>query len=164
MSTVLQSSCIVGIAIGSIWGGDFVKKGRRSTLIQFNILGLIGSAFSVILNFYAICFGRFILGFACGVLLCATPKALDEVLPSELIDNGFGTSTNIMINMSFLQVMIMANFMPDDKKSLLNNNYWKILFTVQVPFQLLVIFLHLFYFTEETIDFSVKQGNEKEAI
>lgn len=134
MSTVLQSSCIVGIAIGSIYGGDFVKNGRRSTLLKFNVLGLLGSALSIVLNFYAICLGRFLLGFTCGVILCATPKCLDEVLPAELIDNGFGTSTNIMINLSYLQVMIMANFMPDDKPSLVDNNYWKILFTVQVPF------------------------------
>lgn len=96
--------------------------------------------------------------------MCATPKCLDEVLPAELIDNGFGTSTNIMINLSYLQVMIMANFMPDDKASLVDNNYWRILFTVQVPFQLLVIFLHMYYFTEETVDFNVKQGNQEEAI
>ena len=115
MSTVLQSSCIVGIALGSIFGGDFVKQGRRSTIITFNIIGLVGSALSIVLNFWVICLGRLILGFTCGVLLCATPKALDEVLPSQLIDNGFGTSTNIMINLSYLQVMQMANFMPDDK-------------------------------------------------
>lgn len=101
-STILQSSCIVGIAIGSIYGGDFVKQGRRSTLINFNIVGIIGSLLSVVLDFYTICFARFILGFSCGVMLCVTPKALDEVLPSELIDNGFGTSTNIVINLSYL--------------------------------------------------------------
>lgn len=85
-STVLQSSCIVGIALGSIYGGDFVKNGRRSTIIQFNVIGLIGSALSLVLNFYVICFARFLLGVVCGVLLCATPKALDEVLPSKLVD------------------------------------------------------------------------------
>jgi len=102
MSTVLQSSCIVGIALGSIYGGDFVKQGRRSTLVLFNVVGLVGSALSIVLNFWVICLGRMVLGFSCGVLLCATPKCLDEVLPSYLIDNGFGTSTNIMINLSYL--------------------------------------------------------------
>jgi MFS family permease len=163
MSTILQSSCIVGIALGSIFGGDFVKKGRRSTIVAFNIYGLIGSAMSIYLNFWVICLGRMILGFCCGVILCVTPKALDEVLPSKLIDMGFGTSTNIMINMSYLQVMMMANFMPDDRPSLEKNKFWMILFTIQVPFQLLAIFLHYYVFPEETIEFNVRQGNEEEA-
>jgi hypothetical protein len=119
---------------------------------------------SIVAEFYTICAARFILGFACGVILCATPKALDEVLPSELIDKGFGTSTNIVINLSFLQVMIMANYMPDDKKTLVTTNYWQVLFTVQVPFQLLALFLHIFVFKEETIDFNVKAGNEQGAL
>ena len=58
----------------------------------------------------------------------------------------------------------MANFMPDDKVLLTSTSFWKILFTIQAPFQVLVIFLHLFVFTEETIDFSVKAGNEQEAM
>jgi len=128
-STILQSSCIVGIAMGSIYGGDFVKKGRRSTLINFNIVGLFGSALTIVAEFYTICMARFILGFCCGVMLCATPKCLDEVLPPELIDGGFGTSTNIIINLSYLQVMIMANYMPEDKASLQTTSYWKVLFT-----------------------------------
>lgn len=115
--------------MGSIFGADFVKKGRRSTLINFNIIGLFGSALSIVTEFWTICFARFILGFCVGVMLCATPKALDEVLPPELIDGGFGTSTNIIINLSYLQVMIMANYMPDDKATLQTTSYWQILFT-----------------------------------
>ncbi len=127
-----MSSCIVGIAIGSVFGGDFVKQGRRSTIINFNILGLIGSGLSVVMNFYVICAGRVLLGFTCGVLLCATPKSLDEVIPNKLT-GVFGTSTNIMIPISFLILMILANNMPDEKALLLTNKFWMILPTAQVP-------------------------------
>jgi len=64
------------------------------------------------------CIGRFLLGTAAGTLLCATPKYLDEVIPPRLIDKGFGTSTNIMINMAVLLVMVLAIGMPDDQKDL----------------------------------------------
>jgi MFS family permease len=127
-TTILMSSCIVGIAIGSVFGGDFVKQGRRSTIINFNILGLIGSIMSIIPNFYVICAGRILLGFTCGVLLCATPKALDEVMPNKLAGI-FGTSTNIMINISFLILMILANSMPEEKQKLQSDKFWLILFT-----------------------------------
>jgi len=88
---------------------------------------------SVLLNFYLICFGRFVLGFSCGVLLCATPKALDEVIPNSLIAK-FGTSTNIMINIAFLALMITANYNPDSRQELQTSNFWMFLFTMQAPF------------------------------
>merc|ERR1711990_213552 len=145
------------------FGGDFVKQGRRSTIINFNILGLIGSAMSIVMNFYVICAGRVLLGFTCGVLLCATPKSLDEVIPNKLT-GVFGTSTNIMINISFLILMILANYMPDEKSLLMTNKFWMILSTAQVPFQLLALFMHLTIFTEETVTFNVKIGNKDQAV
>jgi len=84
----------------------------------------------MILNIYMICLGRFILGFSCGVLLCATPKALDETVPGKLIDKGFGTSTNIMINLAFLALMIAANMVPEDKLSLQETAVWQYLFAI----------------------------------
>jgi len=88
---------------------------------------------SIVMNFYVICAGRILLGFTCGVILCATPKMLDEVIPAKLI-GGFGSSTNIMINVSFLILMIMANYMPDTKAALMETKYWMFLATAQVPF------------------------------
>ena len=96
-TTVLNTSGIVGISLGSLYGGDFTAKGRRTTIIYFNILALIGTALSLILNFKVMCFGRFLFGFAAGVLLCATPKIIDETIPVALIDKGFGASTNILM-------------------------------------------------------------------
>jgi hypothetical protein len=118
---------------------------------------------SIIMNFYVICAGRVLLGFTCGVLLCATPKALDEVIPNKQA-GVFGTSTNIMINISFLILMIAANNMPDEKAVLMTNKFWMVLFTAQVPFQLLAIFLHYTIFTEETVAYNVKIGHRDEAI
>ena len=118
---------------------------------------------SVMMNFYVICAGRCLLGFTCGVILCATPKSLDEVIPDKLA-GVFGTSTNIMINISFLICMILANYMPDDKSLLMTNKFWMILSTAQVPFQLLALFMHYTVFTEETISYNVKIGNKDEAV
>ena len=32
-ATILSTSSVVGLALGSIFGGDFIKHGRRSSLI-----------------------------------------------------------------------------------------------------------------------------------
>jgi|TARA_B110001450_G_C17563187_1_gene457651 MFS family permease len=111
--TILSTSALVGIALGNIFGGDFVKNGRRKTIIIFNILGAIATCFTLILDFNSMCFGRMLFGFASGILSCATPKVLDETIPANLMDKGFGTSTNIIINFAFFAVLIMAMGMPE---------------------------------------------------
>lgn len=113
LTTVLSTSSIVGLALGNIFGGDFVCYGRRITILRFNILGLIGTAFTFYLNFWSMCFGRLIFGFSCGVIMCTTPKMLDEIIPGHLIDQGYGTSTNIFINFAFFIMLILAMGMPD---------------------------------------------------
>ena len=111
--TILSTSALVGIALGNIFGGDFVKNGRRRTIIIFNILGAIATCFTLVLDFNSMCFGRMLFGFASGILSCASPKLLDETIPANLMDKGFGTSTNIIINFAFFAVLIMAMGMPE---------------------------------------------------
>lgn len=64
------------------------------------------------------CFGRFIYGLAAGVILCTTPKIIEEIVPANLMDKGFGMSTSLNINLAFLFCLILAGGMPDDQKSL----------------------------------------------
>jgi hypothetical protein len=77
-----------------------------------------------------IVFGRFIVGFSCGILICTTPKLIDETVPSNLVDKGFGTSTNIVINLSFLLVMVVALGMPESESGLKNDWYWMVVFGI----------------------------------
>jgi MFS family permease len=132
--TILSTSALVGIALGNIFGGDFVKYGRRKTIIQFNILGAIATLFTFVLDFYSMCFGRMLFGFASGILSCATPKMLDETIPAHLMDKGFGTSTNILINLAFFVVLIMAMGMPEQSSELMETKYWMIIYGIQLPF------------------------------
>lgn len=110
------------------------------------------------------CFGRFVFGLSSGVLLCATPKYLDEVVPSRLIDKGFGTSTNIIINLAVMIILLMATGLPDDPVDLQATYYWYLIYAFQIPFQLLAIFLHSYVYTEEPIDFCIKNGKTDEAL
>ena len=130
----MTTSTIVGISLGSIFGGDFIKYGRRSTLIRFNIVGLLGSIIAMFLNFWQMCFGRFVLGISAGVILCTTPKMIEETVPPQLIEKGFGTSTSIIINAAFLGYLCLAGGMPDDPKELAESKYWMIIFGIQIPF------------------------------
>lgn len=96
-TTILATSSIIGICIGSLYGGEFMKLGRRSTIINFNIIGLLASLTIFTLNYKVMCAGRLLFGFSSGILLCATPKMIDETVPAKLIDKGFGVSTAIVM-------------------------------------------------------------------
>jgi len=124
----------VGISIGSIFGGDFIKHGRRQALIRFNFVGLFGSLISFYLNFWSMCFGRLVLGFSSGVMLCTTPKMLEETIPSHLFDRGFGTSTSIFVNLAFFGVLLVSGGMPEEPKDLADSKFWMVIFGIQIPF------------------------------
>lgn len=126
--TLMSTCAVAGIALGSVFGGDFVKTGRRATILYFNAIGIIGTLISFLPNFVVMCIGRVIVGFTCGVLICATPKAIDETIPAKLIDKGFGTSTNIVINLAFMVVMLLSMGMPEEEQSLQSNYYWMLIF------------------------------------
>lgn len=74
----------------------------------------MGSVMTLYLDFYLMCFGRVIFGIASGVLLCTTSKYIDETVPAKVLDKGFGTSTNIIINIGMFALMMMAMGMPEE--------------------------------------------------
>lgn len=112
--TVLSTASIIGISAGSLFGGDCVKYyGPRKTIITFNCIGLLGSTLSLFLNFKLMCLGRLFFGLGGGVLLCATSRILEETIPVRLLDKGFGTSTNLMMQLFNFALLLMAIGMPD---------------------------------------------------
>ena len=133
-------------------GGDFVKAwGSRKTIIYLNSFGCIGTLLSLSLNFKIMTFGRFCFGFVAGAVMSATSKILAETIPSRLVDKGFGTSTNILMQLFNFGVLLMAMGMPEDRASLEKTQYWRCIYGLQLPFQILVVLLHTFYYKEETV-------------
>jgi hypothetical protein len=76
-------------------------------------MGLIGSIVSLSLDYKLMCLGRLFFGLASGVLLCATSKMMEETIPVRLLDQGFGTSTNILMQIFNVALLLMAIGMPE---------------------------------------------------
>ena len=129
-TTILTTSAVFGLALGSIFGADFIKNGRRQALIKFNIIGMFGSAIALYLNFWGMCFGRMIFGFSAGVIICATPKMVEETIPSNVIEKGFGTSTNILINSATFTCLMLPSWLPENKEELQHTKFWMIQFGI----------------------------------
>lgn len=133
-TTIMATSSIVGICIGSLLGGGFIKSGRRWTILNFNIIGLLASLTIFTVNYNIMCIGRVVFGFSSGVLLCATPKMIDETVPAKYLDHGFGASTAIIMCLFQFIVLLMAIGMPDSPKELTSSYYWMLLMGLQIPF------------------------------
>lgn len=74
------------------------------------------------------CFGRFVYGVGAGVIICTTPKMIEEIIPPKLMNKGFGMSTSLMINFAFFGCLLLAGGMPDEPKDLSETKYWMIIF------------------------------------
>ena len=90
------------------------------------MIGLIGSLLSLYLNIWCMCVGRLLFGFSAGVMLCATPTIIQETIPDKLAEKGFGTSTNILVNVGAFICMVLATGLPQKKEELAETKYWMI--------------------------------------
>lgn len=84
----------------------------------------IASLISIIPNFVVIVIGRFIYGFASGVLLGIGPKYLDETVPGHVYENGYGISFNLSINVVIVISFLITNFVPENEEDLKTTVIW----------------------------------------
>ena len=113
----MSTASVLGISIGAILGGKIIAYGRRRAVLIFNIIGIIGSLLSVITNFYVILLGRLTFGFAAGVLVTACPKIVEETIPGHYMDYGYGTSTNLGINLFVMISLLSGLILPSESET-----------------------------------------------
>ena len=82
-------------------------------VIFSNFLAILFTGLSIVENTYVIAVARLGYGLAAGFIIAASPKILDETIPSHLIDKGFGMSTNLIINAGVMLSTVLAIGNPD---------------------------------------------------
>ena len=139
---MISTASVLGVSIGAIIGGKIITYGRRKAVLIFDLLGIIGSGLSVIPNLDVILVGRLIYGFSAGVLVTACPKIVEETVPSTHMDNGFGISTNLGINLFVMISLLSGLIVPAETETvkLMNSYSWKIIYLIPVPL-LIIAFL-----------------------
>ena len=111
--TLISTICIFGMVIGCILSGKLFRFGKRRVIMLFQILCVIGCVLSFAsLNFVIILVGRFIVGFSAGVFISMCPVIIEETVPGKLMDNGYGSSTNISINTMVCINMVLGLLVP----------------------------------------------------
>ena len=59
-NTLISSSAIAGITVGSLAAGSICEIGRRKSILLSNLVVLISTAMMLVLNVWVIVIGRFI--------------------------------------------------------------------------------------------------------
>jgi MFS family permease len=167
----------MALAFGAILGGKMLNNGRRSPMILMNIVGIVGSLMSVVPNYYVLVAGRGLYCLSAGVLIAAVPRILEETIPAEKYDLGFGASTNLAIDALIFINTIIVMFMPkpllmtakpvptpedisNNTTSMNTSHLWKYLFLIPVPLLSISLFISVCCFRNETVGFLVSKGKK----
>lgn len=72
----------------------------------------------MVMNIWLIVVGRCLYGLASGVMITASAKMLEETVPSNIFERGFGNTTNQLGSALVLFMVIAAEFIPNNIKNL----------------------------------------------
>ena len=163
-TTILSSMSIAGLGCGSVLGPMFIGNGRKRVVLFANVIGIISCVMSIINNTYVMFAGRFVYGFVAGVMVVASPKILNEIIPSHVMDNGYGISTNLAINLYVLISMVMGVGMPESPDELKTTNYWKVIYLGPVIAHILGMALLFAFHKEDSLHYHIMKGEKDIAI
>jgi len=139
-NAIISAASIIGVAMGALIGGEFISSfARRNVIIYSNYLIIFFSLASIAPQFLTIVIARFFFGMSVGFILCAAPKIVVETIPSNLLENGFGSSTNLF-TFFFFVINIGLGLLNGTTMMEKDNGYaWYIIYLVPIPFSIVAI-------------------------
>lgn len=98
---------VLGASIGALFSGLLGVYGRRSCLLIFDVLIIVGSSIQLFPQLAALCAGRFIYGLGVGGCAVYVPKFITETAPIE-IKGPAGALTQICSTVGILLAFIVG--------------------------------------------------------
>ena len=130
--------------------------GRRKTILIFNVLSMLSLCTTLILNLPAIVIGKFLFGFATGVINVACPKMLDETVPADLL-GAFGIATNTYICLGIGLAMIDPGLPEEGEiEAFKEDKLWRFVYGFPLVFCFLLQLSFMVFLKEDSIIFSIK--------
>ena len=118
-NTVVSSTGIVGLIVGSFGAGLVVKEGRRKSIISMSVICVLGIVPTLFLNIWAILFGKFVYGVAASVMIVASSLYLQETVPAEKSAT-FDFTTNFGVILGITINLVMGLILPQDSEEQMN--------------------------------------------
>lgn len=115
-------------------------------------------------NMIVLSIGRFIYGFAAGIYAVGGPKIMFETIPQHLIDKGFGSTTNISVNIFTMVSMLLGIGMPTVLADVKTTGYWRVVYGVPIIFILLDLLMFMTVHPYDSLEFHIKRGEKESAM
>jgi MFS family permease len=161
-NTLISNSSLVGLLIGSVFAGSLISYGRHRAIIFMDVLVILGTGISLIMTIPTIIIGRFLSGFAAGVLTAAMTKCIVETIPPN-IANSFGASTAISINFAGVICLVLGLALPDDPTQYKNDPNWRLIYGFPFIFATLQILLLVVVFKYEPVNYCIRKDKDTDA-
>lgn len=127
--------------------------------MTFQLVGITGSILSLAgLNFPCILVGRFLFGMSAGVFVSMCPVIIEHTVPGKFMDNGYGSSTNIAINLGVAVNMSLGLLIPLEEEELATSQMWRFIYGLPIVFLLIGFLINLLYLTNDTVKHHVEHG------
>jgi len=155
--TAVAAIIAVGLGIGSFIGGFMVQLGRRKIIIIMNIVGAIGTAITLIDDFWIIFFGKAVFAFSTGVLLVAAPLMLEETIPVQAI-GFYGAFTNMFVVFGLSIEMFMAGVLPTEGDSdFETSNLWRLIYSLNFIPQIISLIGFIFFVRTDSLKYHLEK-------
>jgi MFS family permease len=154
---------VLGTALGSIFGGPAINKGRRWSLLVMSGLMMASTGLTLFRTIPTIMLGRFGQGIAGGVVNSAVAKSIFESTSTELY-GVYGTATGTFMCIGSLICLLLGLTLPTDPEQFEFDKTWRLTYAFPILIALVIIVLQLTIYKFEPIDFSIKHGRTEEAI
>ena len=162
-NSVLGNCGLVGVMIGSLFGGPLITDGRRRAILFFSVVMCVGVGLTLIQTFYTMCLGRLITGFSGGILQMCNIKAVQETFPSTLVGL-YGSSSGAFLAIGvFVVALIGGVTLPANEEDYMEDKMWRLSYAfplVWVAWQVLMVTTTWKY---EPIDYLIRNNRDEEA-
>ena len=79
----INAATIIGFMFGSLFSGSLIKSGRRRSAFLANSLNIVGCLPQLIINFWTILIGKFLVGLASGMIIVVCSVYMRETVPAS---------------------------------------------------------------------------------
>ena len=162
-NTIISSSAIVGLAIGSFVAGPLIKTGRRKGAIIANLMGIVSSAIAMAGTTPFLTAGRLLLGIAAGIYNVIFGKMIIENMPEHLCHK-LCMFHNVTVCCGFVLAFGMGGLLPDAKDLEANkaDEYWRVIYLVPAFIGIFIVLIVALVFKQEPIAYCIVMGHEEQ--
>ena len=146
-NTIISSSAIIGLAIGCIFGGGLLTRGRRKMAFYAHLIAIIASGICMFDTVLFLTLGRFVLGFAAGICNLIYSKSITENFPEKLAAT-LAMMCNASICIGIFTCFVLGGILPDpdDLEANKDDQLWRVIYGMPAAIGVFSILILLFVF------------------